>query len=79
MEAFRHRCGAWSSKPMYGSDVVGRFDPCTLPPLLNKTTERASSVFLFQKKGPDKNSYMKIKQSISLLRGEKMVHFVGRH
>ncbi len=32
-EASRHRCGAWSSKPMYGSDVVGRFDSCTLPPI----------------------------------------------
>ncbi len=35
-EAFRHRCGAWSSKPMLGSDVLGRFDSCTLPPLLEK-------------------------------------------
>ena len=36
MEAFRHRCGAWSSKPMLGSDVLGRFDSCTLPPLKDK-------------------------------------------
>ena len=32
-EACRHRCVAWSSKPMCGSDVTGRFDSCTLPPI----------------------------------------------
>ena len=31
-EAFRHRCGAWSSKPVDGRKVVCRFDSYTLPP-----------------------------------------------
>ena len=30
--AFRHRCGARSSKPVGGRDVPGRFDSYTLPP-----------------------------------------------
>lgn len=30
--AFRHRCGAWSSKPMNGRKVVGRFDSYAPPP-----------------------------------------------
>ncbi len=34
-EAYRHRCGAWSSKPVAGSDVRGRFDSYTSPPLLS--------------------------------------------
>ena len=32
-EAFRHRCVAWSSKPMCGITLAGRFDSCTLPPI----------------------------------------------
>ena len=31
-EAFRHRCGAWSSKPVGGGNVPCRFDSYTLPP-----------------------------------------------
>lgn len=31
-EAFRHRCGAWTSNPVDGREVVGRFDSYTLPP-----------------------------------------------
>lgn len=31
-EASRHRCGAWSSKPVDGCEVIGRFDSCASPP-----------------------------------------------
>ncbi len=31
-EAYRHRCGARSSKPVEGREVFGRFDSYTLPP-----------------------------------------------
>ena len=31
-ETFRHRCGAWSSKPVDGRKVVGRFDSYASPP-----------------------------------------------
>lgn len=47
-EACRHRCVAWSSKPMCGSDVTGRFDSCTLPPALTKMPISNDRHFLFQ-------------------------------
>ncbi len=31
-EAYRHRCGAWTSNPVDGREVAGRFDSYTLPP-----------------------------------------------
>ena len=34
-EAYRYRCGAWSSKPVDGREAVGRFDSYTPPPLLD--------------------------------------------
>ena len=33
-EAFRHRCGAWTSNPVDGFAPIGRFDSYTLPPPL---------------------------------------------
>ena len=44
-EAYRYRCGAWSSKPVDGREAVGRFDSYTPPPvyLKNKVKLRGAS------------------------------------